>query len=212
MFKKIVIAVDGPAASGKGTLAKKIAEYFKLDYLDTGSIYRALGYEILRTGVDWEDKDKVIEVARTITEEHIKNPNLYNEGVGRIASIVSAIGEVRAVLFDFQKDFANSPKGAVLDGRDIGTVVCPDADFKFYITADLEARAQRRYKQLQNSDKSIIYELVLEDLRRRDERDSRRAVAPLKPAEDSMQIDTTTMGIDDVFSTVVEKIAGASTC
>lgn len=204
--KSIVIAIDGPAASGKGTVARMLAGHFGLDYLDTGSIYRAVGYKIKMKGENPEDKANSIAVAKTITEEDLKNEHLYDEGVGNFASIISAIPEVRDVLFQFQRSFAQSPEGAVLDGRDIGTVICPDADFKFFITADLEARAARRFKQLQNKGNSIIYQSVLEDLQRRDERDSKRASAPLKMADDAVHIDTTNMSADEVFRKLVSYI------
>lgn len=202
----IVIAIDGPAASGKGTIAKMLAKHFGLDYLDTGSIYRALGYKITQSGHNPKEKDIAVENAKKITPEDLKNPHLYDEGVGRAASIVSAIAEVRDVLFQFQRDFASSSRGSVLDGRDIGTVICPDAKFKFYITANLEARAKRRYKQLQNKGIPIIYQSVLEDLQRRDERDSKRKAAPLKKAEDAIHIDTTDMEVAEVFDKIVSTI------
>lgn len=202
--RPLVIAVDGPAASGKGTLAKKIAAHFGLDYLDTGSIYRAVGYKVLQQGGSPEDKELAVNVARNINKKDlVKGPHLFDEGIGTAASIVSAIPEVREALLQFQKDFAKSPKGAVLDGRDIGTVVCPNADFKLYITADLEARAQRRYKELQNKGNSIIYSDVLKDLQSRDERDSKRTIAPLKKAEDAIHMDTTHMGVEEVFQEVL---------
>ncbi|MCE3232543.1 MAG: cmk [Rickettsiaceae bacterium] len=205
----LVIAIDGPAASGKGTIARMLASHFSLDYLDTGSIYRSLGYKLLHAGHIPSDEKTAIEFAKGITPQDIKNPHLYDEGIGAAASVVSAIPEVRNVLFDFQRNFAKSPKGAVLDGRDIGTVICPDAPFKFYITADIAARAERRYKQLQNKENPVIYQSVLEDLQKRDERDSNREVAPLKVADDAVHIDTTNMGVDEVFAEIVLVISGA---
>lgn len=204
--KHMVIAIDGPAASGKGTVAKMVAKYFGMDYLDTGSIYRAVGYKLISEGISPEDKDAAVMVAKNITPDDIANPHLYDEGIGSAASIVSAIPEVRDALFNFQKNFAKSPNGAVLDGRDIGTVICPDADFKFFITANIETRAKRRFKQLQNQQNSIIYESVLDDLKRRDERDSQRSIAPLKKADDAIFIDTTDMNADEVFKKVLSLI------
>lgn len=205
----MIIAIDGPAASGKGTLAKKLAEHFGLDYLDTGSIYRALGYKILEAGGNPEDEEFAVKTAKTITEKDLENSHLYDEGIGRAASIIAAIPKVREVLFKFQRDFASHSKGAVLDGRDIGTVICPDADLKFYITADIEARAERRYKQLQNKGVSVIYQSVLEDLQLRDERDSGRKVAPLAMADDAIHIDTTNMEVLEVFEEIVSVVSGA---
>lgn len=205
----MIIAIDGPAASGKGTLAKRLAEHFDLEYLDTGGIYRALGYKILEAGESPEDEEIAVKMANEITAEDLKNPHLYDEGIGRAASIVAVIPKVRDALFQFQRYFAKSEKGAVLDGRDIGTVICPDADLKFYITADIEARATRRYKQLQNQGISVIYQSVLEDLQRRDERDSGRAVAPLAIAEDAVNIDTTDMQVSEVFDEIVAVVTGA---
>jgi cytidylate kinase len=205
----MIIAIDGPAASGKGTLSKKLAEYFSLDYLDTGSIYRALGYKILEAGGSPEDKEFSIKMANKIKAKDLENQHLYDEGIGRAASVVAVIPEVREALFQFQRDFAKSAKGAVLDGRDIGTVICPDADLKFFITADIEARAERRYKQLQNKGVSVIYQSVLDDLCRRDERDSGRDVAPLAVAEDAVRIDTTDMEVSEVFEEIVAVVSGA---
>lgn len=204
--QKLLIAIDGPAASGKGTVAKKIAGHFGLEYLDTGSIYRAAGYKILQSGENPEDEKIAVKYAGQITAEDLKNPHLYDEGVGKIASIIAAIPAVREVLFRFQREFADNPKGAVLDGRDIGTVICPDANFKFYITAKLEARAERRYKQLQNKGISIIYQSVLDDLRARDDRDSKRKIAPLTKAPDAVHIDTTHMDADEVFAKIISMI------
>ena len=199
----MIIAIDGPAASGKGTLAKKLAEYFNLSYLDTGSIYRALGYKIIKAGGDPSDKEFAIKMAKELTEEDIKNPHLYDEGIGKAASIVAVIEDVRKILYAYQRDFSQRAGGAVLDGRDIGTVICPDADLKFYITADIEARAKRRFKQLQNKGNNIIYQSVLEDLQRRDERDKGRTVAPLMKANDATHVDTTNMPVSEVFEKIV---------
>jgi cytidylate kinase len=202
----LLIAVDGPAASGKGTLAKRIADYFSLEYLDTGTLYRAVGYKLLSHGADPKNEEKAVEAAKSITIKDICSTKLYQEGVGMAASIVAAIPAVREALAGFQQKVAKNPKGAVLDGRDIGTVICPNANFKFYITADIEARAQRRYKQLQNKENSIIYQEVLEDLQRRDERDSKRSVAPLVQAKDAIHIDTTHMSAEEVFGKVLSVI------
>ncbi len=197
--RPIVIAVDGPAASGKGTLARRIAEHYGLDYLDTGSLYRAVGLKLVYGGKDPNDKAAAIEAAKTIDADDLSNPRLRQERIGQAASIVSAFPEVRAALLEYQQNFAVGRKGAVLDGRDIGTVVCPDADFKFFITATLYARAKRRHKELEGEGIEVIFDSVLEDLRERDERDSKRTAAPLVPADDAVLMDTSKLDASEVF-------------
>lgn len=197
--KPLVIAVDGPAASGKGTLARRLAEHFGLDYLDTGSLYRAVGMKLVYGGKSPEDREAAVAAAKNIDNDDLANPRLRQERIGQAASIVSAFPEVRAALLAFQRDFARGKKGAVLDGRDIGTVVCPGADFKFFITATLYARAKRRHRELQGEGIEVIFESVLEDLRERDERDSKRAIAPMKPADDAIILDTSDMDASTVF-------------
>jgi len=203
----IVIAIDGPAASGKGTLARRVAEYFNIDYLDTGSLYRAVGMKMVYGGQDPHDLKAAIHAAQTIDANDLTNPRLRQERIGQAASVVSAFPEVRAALLEFQRNFAVSGKGAVLDGRDIGTVVCPDADFKFFITATLYARAKRRHKELEGEGIEVVFESVLEDLRERDERDEKRSVAPLRPADDAFIIDTSTHDASEVFDTVRQVVA-----
>lgn len=195
----MVIAVDGPAASGKGTLAKKLAAHYGLPYLDTGKLYRAVGFDMLRDGVDLHDEKAAQRYASALQPEELESEHLYDEGVGHAASVISAMPAVRAALFHYQQRFASQPEGAVLDGRDIGTVICPDAHVKFFITADIATRATRRFKELQKRDDSVIYENVLSDLRRRDERDSGRSAAPLRVADDAISIDTTAMDAAQVF-------------
>lgn len=202
----LVIAIDGPAASGKGTLARRLAEYFNLEYLDTGSLYRAVGMKIVYAGKEPNDVVAAEEAARSIDVEDLANPRLRQERIGQAASIVSAFPEVRQALLEFQREFAHSRQGAVLDGRDIGTVVCPDADFKFFITATLYARAKRRHKELQGQGIEVIFESVLDDLRERDERDEKRSIAPLRPSEDAFIIDSSAHDADEVFDTVREVI------
>lgn len=197
--KPLLIAVDGPAASGKGTLAKRLAQYFNLDHLDTGKIYRAVGYKMIKDNLDPNDKELAEQYATSLIDEDLENHNLYNEGIGNAASIISAFPIVREILMSYQKKFAQSAKGAVLDGRDIGTVICTDADFKFFITADIENRAQRRFDQLKLIDQTITYQRVLEDLQRRDDRDTKRNAAPLIRAKDAHHIDTTYMNAEQVF-------------
>lgn len=199
----IVVAIDGPAASGKGTLARRLAEHLNLEYLDTGSLYRAVGMKVIYAGKDPSNLTDAMEAARTIDIEDLANPRLRQERIGQAASIVSAFPEVRSALLEFQREFARksalSGRGAVLDGRDIGTVVCPDADFKFFITATLFARAKRRHKELQGQGIEVVFDSVLEDLRERDERDEKRAIAPLRPADDAYIIDSSKLDASEVF-------------
>lgn len=204
--QSLIIAIDGPAASGKGTLARRLAEYYGLDYLDTGGLYRAVGMKLVYSGKDPHDRTAAIEAAKNIDAEDLANPRLRQERIGQAASIVSAYPEVRAALLDFQRNFAKGRKGAVLDGRDIGTVVCPDAEFKFFITATLYARAKRRHRELTGEGIEVIFESVLEDLRERDERDEKRAVAPLKPADDAILMDTSTLDASEVFEKACQMI------
>lgn len=206
----MLIAIDGPAASGKGTIARRVASHFGLSYLDTGKLYRAVGlklmgkYPNLRTSDDVTSDIKIAstEEAEQLNLDQLDNEELETEDVGRYASIVSAIPEVRKALFNLQKEFSAREKGAVLDGRDIGTVICPDADFKFFITANPEIRAERRFLQLQSKKKHVTKASVLEDILSRDRRDSGRKIAPLEPAKDALSIDTSNMSIEDVFQKV----------
>jgi len=205
MKNKLLIAVDGPAASGKGTLARKLATHFGIPYLDTGKLYRYVGYQILKKNIDPEScrsgaaLKQAIDIANKIQPENLNEKALNSEESGRAASIISGIPEIRAALLEFQRNIAKSPAGAVLDGRDIGTVVCPEADFKLFVTASLTARAKRRYKELQSMGLSVIYPAVLEDLQARDERDSLRKISPLVPAKGAIHIDTTDMDEAAVF-------------
>ena len=209
--KPIVIAIDGPAASGKGTLARRLAEHFGLDYLDTGSLYRAVGMKLIYAGKDPKNLEDALAAAKSIDAEDLANPRLRQERIGTAASIVSAYPEVRAELLEFQRNFAKNPplanKGAVLDGRDIGTVVCPDADFKFFITATLFARAKRRHRELEGEGIQVIFESVLEELRERDERDEKRAIAPMHPADDAFIIDTSKLDASEVFQNASAVVA-----
>lgn len=203
---KILIAIDGPAASGKGTVSAKIAEHFGIEHLDTGKIYRALGAKIIATGTLIFDEKKIIDLASHITLEDLKQPGLNAENVSLMTSMVAAKPQVRQTLLEFQRNFAANPKGALLEGRDIGTVICPEAPFKFFITADLEERAQRRFKQLQEEKQNVAYEDVLESLRLRDERDANRSNAPMKAADDAMIIDTTKMTREEVINLIIQTI------
>lgn len=204
---RLVIAVDGPAASGKGTLARRVADHFNIGYLDTGSLYRATAMRVLYADQKPDDVAAASAAARAIQPQDLANPKIRGERIGQAASIVSAIPEVREALLEFQKNFAASDGGAVLDGRDIGTVICPDADVKLFITASLEARAKRRHRQLTDYGITVDYDSVLEDLRERDARDANRSVAPLKPADDAIVLDTSTMSANEVYQGVMRVLA-----
>lgn len=204
--KPLTIAIDGPAASGKGTLARRLAEALGLKYLDTGSLYRAVGMKLLYSNQSPEDEQAALEAAQSITLQDLRNPRLRQEHVGNAASIISAMPAVREALLNFQREIAASPEGAVLDGRDIGTVVCPQADYKFFITADIETRAKRRHRELSGQGIEVVYDSVLADLKERDERDSQRDAAPLKPAEQAETLDTSSLSADEVLERVLALI------
>ncbi len=204
--QRLLIAVDGPAASGKGTLARRLADHFGIAYLDTGSLYRAVGMRVLYADQKPSDIAAAIAAARAIKEHDLANPKLRGERIGQAASIVSAIPEVREALLDYQRSFAVRDGGAVLDGRDIGTVICPEADIKIFITASLEARAKRRHRQLQDYGITVEYQSVYDDLAERDARDSARTVAPLKPAADAIILDTSNLTANEVFARALELI------
>ena len=211
----MIIAIDGPAAAGKGTLARRLAAHFELAYLDTGLIYRAVGKKVLDDGADLADASLAEAAARALTPHDLERDDLRTDDVAQAASKVSAVPGVRAALLDFQRTFAASPpddrKGAVLDGRDIGTVVCPDAHTKLFIVADTEIRAKRRVKELQDRGLEAIYARVLEDMKERDARDSSRAASPLEPAKDAHQLDTSALDADQVFAQALEIIASRGT-
>lgn len=197
--RPLVIAVDGPAASGKGTLARRLAEYFGLRHLDTGSLYRAVGLKLLKNNNDPADGPLAEAAARDLQEDDLTDPRLREDTTATAASLVAAQPRVRAVLLAYQRAFAQQLPGAVLDGRDIGTVVCPDATAKIYLDASVEVRAARRAKELQVEATESIESRVLSDMIERDSRDRKRDVAPLKVADDACVIDTTGLGPDDVF-------------
>ena len=197
--RRLVIAVDGQAASGKGTLARRLAKTYGLQYLDTGSLYRAVGWKLLQAGHAAENQQQAIAAAKSVQIEDLSSPKLRQEEVGNAASIVSAYPQVRAALLDFQREVAKHSNGAVLDGRDIGTVVCPNADVKFFLTANMDARAQRRHQELSGQGIEVVYQSVYDDLKERDARDAKRDVAPMKPAENAVCIDTSEMTVDSVF-------------
>lgn len=196
MTRPLIIAFDGPAASGKGTLASRIAADYDLPMLDTGLLYRAIGFLRAEAQGDMTDAAAVAELASDITPELLENPSLRGRGAGEWASQVAALPEVRAALKQFQIDFAQQPSGAVLDGRDIGTVIAPDADVKIFVTAAPEVRAHRRWLQLVKDTPDLTPDEVLADIRLRDERDSSRSSAPLEMAKDAVLLDTTDLGIE----------------
>jgi cytidylate kinase len=196
-----VIAVDGPAASGKGTLARRLAEHFGFHWLDTGLLYRAVAYR-----VPGDAPEDAIAVARAFDVAWLAGPELRGETVGRRASQISAIPELRAALLDYQRSFACRPPGAVLDGRDVGTVVCPAAEAKLFVTASVEVRAARRLKELRDGGTQIIYAAVLQDLIDRDRRDTERAAAPLKAAADALLLDTSSLDADQAFAAALALI------
>jgi cytidylate kinase len=208
----MIIAVDGPAASGKGTLARRLAQHFELPHLDTGSLYRATGVAVLRTGGDPASEADAAAAARALEPAILEDPELRSDRAAEAASQVAAIPAVRDALLQFQRDFARQTGGAVLDGRDVGTVVCPDADAKLFVTASVEVRAERRLKELRQRGHQAIYPEVLRDMKQRDERDSRRAVAPLVPAVDAYVMDTSAMDPDQAFAEalafIMDKSAG----
>ena len=195
----MIIAVDGPVAAGKGTLARRLAEHYGLAYLDTGALYRAVGLALLDGGRSPDDLEAAVAAARTLDAESLQDPRLREERVGEAASRVAALRPVREELLVFQRAFARRPPGAVLDGRDIGTVVCPDADVKLFVTSPPEARARRRHAELLARGEHMSFAEVLADLERRDERDRDRAVSPLRPAADASLLETTNLDIEAAF-------------
>jgi len=207
----MIIAIDGSAASGKGTLAKRLATHLGLSHLDTGALYRAVGLQLLNAGQDPENIDEnqcfksCVELDIALTN----SPLIRSEKVAEMASVVATMPAVRAALLDLQRQFAATPpdpKGAILDGRDIGTVVLPHADFKFFIDADINTRAERRTKELLQAGQSVMFRDVLTDMQERDSRDRSRSAAPLRPADDAISIDTSSMDADDVLALALSHI------
>jgi CMP/dCMP kinase len=199
----MIIAVDGPAASGKGTLSRRLASHLGYAHLDTGKIYRAVGQIVLQSGGDPSDPETALKAARDLTADALGDPALTADTVAAAASKVAVIDAVRAQLLAFQQTFATNPPdarpGAILDGRDIGTVVCPDAEVKLFVDASVEVRAERRFKELLDRGEEIIYARVLQDLKDRDDRDRNRAVAPLKAASDAFVLDTSILSPLEAF-------------
>lgn len=198
----MIIAVDGPAAAGKGTIARALARHFGFHFLDTGALYRMVGLAAIRAAGEPITVESAIAAAKSLDPSGFIDADLRTEKVGAAASIVAVIPEVRAALLDLQRSFARRPPGAVLDGRDIGTVVCPDAHAKLFITASPEVRAKRRQKELGAAD----YEAVLADIKSRDDRDSKRAAAPLVAAKDAVTLDTSEMDITAAVAAAVAAV------
>ncbi|MBK7363205.1 MAG: (d)CMP kinase [Micavibrio sp.] len=216
-----VIAIDGPAASGKGTIARKIAAALDFNYLDTGLLYRAIGYGVTSTGGNPSDLQTALTVARSLPDRvktdpaFLQNPDLHTDATSESASLVASMQDVRDVILALQRDFAQNPGkspngnnylGAVLDGRDIGTVICPAAPAKLFVSAAVETRAERRLKELQSRGIITTYEAVLRDMRERDARDAERKIAPMKPAGDALELDTTDLNPDQAFEKAMDYI------
>lgn len=204
----MIIAVDGPTASGKGTLAKALADHYGLPHLDTGLLYRAVGRQVALNGGDPDLADDAL-AACDFPETLLEDPELRTEFTGGLASRVSVHPGVRKALYERQRAFATQPGGAVLDGRDIGTVIAPEAEVKLFVTASVDARADRRFKEMQDRGGDISWKEITENLRRRDERDSSRALAPLIPAQDAYLIDTSALGRDEAIAATIAMVEEA---
>lgn len=204
----MIIAVDGPTASGKGTISKQLAAHFGLPHLDTGLLYRAVGRQVILAGGD-PDKPEDALAAVNFPSDMLQEPVLRDEATGSLASRASVHPEVRKALFERQRAFALQDGGAVLDGRDIGTIIAPDADVKLFITASVAARAKRRFKEMQERGSSITLAEIEADLRRRDERDTNRKDAPLVAAPEAFLIDTSVLGIEEAFAAALKAVEQA---
>lgn len=196
----MIIAIDGPAASGKGTLARKLAAHYGLPHLDTGLLYRATAASVMHADRDLHDRGAAVAAARGLSLTEFDDSALRGRVMGEAASIVAAMPEVRAALVETQRNFAARPGGAVLDGRDIGTVICPQADVKIFVMASPQARAQRRALELAQLGEKVDYAVVLEEIIKRDSRDAERSDAPMRPAPDAVALDTTRLNIDAAFA------------
>jgi len=202
----MIIAVDGPAASGKGTLARKLAIHYGLPYLDTGSLYRATARDLLAGGHETGNVEEAVKAAQNIDADSLDDPGLREPGIGEAASLVAPLPQVRAALLEYQRRFSAQAAGAVLDGRDIGTIVCPDADAKLFIKADTKIRARRRFLELEAKGLSLTEAQVLADLEKRDERDRSRDSSPLIKAADAHLLDTTNLDIESSYRAAIELI------
>jgi cytidylate kinase len=199
----MIIAIDGPAASGKGTLAKRLAVHYGLPHLDTGLLYRGVARSLLDAGASLEDATAATRAAEALDLSALDEGRLRGAEMGEAASVVAAVPSVRAALLALQRRFAADPRGAVLDGRDIGTVICPDAEVKIFVTASPEERARRRHRELVGRGEAAAFETVLDDIRRRDARDGARSSAPLRAATDARLLDTTALDIEAAFRAAV---------
>ncbi|WP_120715793.1 (d)CMP kinase [Tsuneonella amylolytica] len=204
----MIIAVDGPTASGKGTLARKLAEHYGLPYLDTGLLYRAVGRQVFLDGGDPDDGGDAL-AATTFPDAMLSDETLRSEETGGLASRVSVHPPVRQALFERQRQFADQPGGAILDGRDIGTIIAPDADVKLFVTASVDARAERRWKEMRERGLEADLAAIADEIRKRDERDANRADAPLRVAEGAFVIDTTAMTREQALAAAIEAIETA---
>lgn len=212
MTTPFIIAIDGPAASGKGSLARHLAARLGFAHLDTGLLYRRVGLDVLQSGGDPADEALALAAAKKLDPAMLQDPVLKSDEAGSAASKASQYASVREALFTFQRNFVlQHKKGVVLDGRDIGTIICPEAAVKLFITASTEIRAERRLRELQGNGIAATYEDVLADMKVRDERDTGRTVAPLKPAPDAHIIDTSDMTPDEVLAKALELVAAAKT-
>ena len=215
MSEPVIIAVDGPAASGKGTLARRLAAHFDYAYLDTGSLYRALAYDVLRCGEAPENASAGLRAAKALDLAMLNDPDilaaLRTDAVGIAASLVAAQPDTRAAILQIQRDIADTPPddkaGAVLDGRDIGTIVCPQAAHKIFVTARAEIRADRRWQELYQHDPQVSLEDVLADLKARDKRDSERVTAPMRAAQDAHLLDTSDLSIEEAFAAALALVS-----
>jgi cytidylate kinase len=214
--KSLVIAIDGPSASGKGTLAQKIARHFNLPYLNTGALYRLIAFRLLKQKIDPGNFEKeIFSLVQNIEAKDLEAEQLFGENIGTIASIIAKNQKLRAKLFDFQKEFILQAKveknGAVLEGRDTTTVICPDADYKFFVTADIKIRAQRRFGQLLKKGDKILFAEILAQLQQRDENDLKRSYAPLKIASDAIVIDNSNLSIEEGLQKILQVILASNT-
>ena len=205
----MIVAIDGPAASGKGSLGKRVAAHYGLAYLDTGQLYRAVARDTLAAGDDPTDVAAALKAAQALNPQSLDDASLRTPELGEAASLVARHPQVREMLRAYQRTFARRKPGAVIDGRDIGTVICPDADVKLFVTAAPEERARRRYLELKQNGAKVTPREVLSDIKARDERDQNRATAPLRMAEDAVLLDTTKLDIDAAFRVAIDVIDAA---